>query len=48
MSQEEWDALPLERRMKLYDLLEALRRNRESMLSTLPVEARREWERRLG
>jgi hypothetical protein len=43
MPQEEWDALPLERRMKLYDLLDALRPSRASMLGTLPIELRREW-----
>jgi hypothetical protein len=32
----------------IYDLLAALRPVRESMLGTLPIELRREWERRLG
>ncbi|HEV7406604.1 MAG TPA: hypothetical protein VGO11_26875 [Chthoniobacteraceae bacterium] len=48
MPQEEWDAMPPETRVKLFDLLEALRPSRESMLGTLPIELRREWERRLG
>jgi sugar phosphate isomerase/epimerase len=48
MSQEEWDALPLETRLKLNALLEALRPSRLSMLGTLPIALRREWERRLG
>ncbi|HEV7406602.1 MAG TPA: hypothetical protein VGO11_26865 [Chthoniobacteraceae bacterium] len=48
MPQEKWDALPIEQALKLNDLLEALRANREAMLGTLPIELRREWERRLG
>jgi hypothetical protein len=48
LPQEKWDAMPPEQRVNLYDLLEALRPSRESMLSTLPIELRREWERRLG
>lgn len=48
MPQEEWDAMPPDARVNLYDLLAALRPSRESMLGTLPIELRREWERRLG
>jgi hypothetical protein len=48
MPQEEWDALSRESRVNHYTLLEALRPSRESMLGTLPIELRREWERRLG
>lgn len=48
MPQEEWDAMPPEMRVDFYNLLAALRPSRESMLSTLPIELRREWERRFG
>jgi hypothetical protein len=48
MPQEEWDAMPLEQRLNLYALLEALRPSRASTLGTLPIALRREWEQRLG
>jgi hypothetical protein len=48
MLQEEWDAMPPDQHVNLYAVLEALRPSRPSILGTLPIELRREWERRLG
>ncbi len=48
LSQEQWDAMTSEERLQGYDALETFRGVREEFLSRLPLEERKEWERRLG
>jgi len=48
MSEEDWDALEFDHRVRVREALEMLRENREDFLSELPLELRTEWERRLG
>lgn len=46
--QTQWDELEPDARRTTYETLELLREHREEMLGELPLEQRREWERRLG